>query len=54
VALIFLVFLPLLAALLCWIKPIRRGAWAITVVCLGATSALAFVVTARVISNQMV
>jgi hydrogenase-4 component F len=51
VALTFLVFLPLLAAFLCWIKLIRRGAWAITVVCLGATSALAFVVTAKVISN---
>jgi hydrogenase-4 component F len=50
-ALILLVFLPLLSALFCWIKPFRRAAWAITVVCLGATSALALVATAKVISN---
>jgi len=33
-ALIAAVFLPLLAALLCWMKPLRNIAWGVTVVCL--------------------
>ena len=33
-ALIVAVFLPLLAALLCWLKPLRSIAWGTTVLCL--------------------
>jgi hydrogenase-4 component F len=38
-ALIAAVFLPVLAALLCWIKPLRKFAWGITTMCLGLSFA---------------
>lgn len=50
-ALTIVVFLPLFAALLCWVAPFRRAAWTITVGCLSLTCALAVVVTSKVISN---
>lgn len=48
-AIITAVALPLLAALLCWIKPLRRIAWGITVVCLAASFALAIAIAAQVL-----
>ena len=53
-ALIGAVALPLLAALLCWIPPLRRAAWIISVVCLGSAFALSLVVAAEVISHSRV
>jgi len=35
-ALIAAVCFPLFAALLCWFRPLRKIAWAITVICLAA------------------
>ncbi len=48
-ALIIGVFLPLLAALLCWLKPLRSFAWGITVLCLSISFVLAVVVSGQVL-----
>ena len=48
-ALIAAVFLPLLAALLCWMKPLRNIAWGTTVVCLGLSLAASVVSAEQVI-----
>lgn len=48
-ALIAAVALPLLAALLCWFKPLRSIAWLITVVCLIGSFAAAVVTTGQVL-----
>ncbi len=40
-ALMTAISLPLLAALLCWIKPLRTFAWLITVICLSLSFAMA-------------
>ena len=48
-ALILAVFLPLVAALLCWLKPLRRIAWGTTVLCLVISFALAVVVSGQVL-----
>ena len=48
-ALIVAVFLPLVAALLCWLKPLRRIAWGTTVLCLVISFALAVVVSGQVL-----
>jgi len=48
-AIMVAVSLPLLAALLCWIKPFRRIAWGITVVCLAASFALGIAIAAQVL-----
>ncbi len=53
-ALIAVVFLPLLAAFLCWVPPFRKGAWFISVVCLFLDLALAVTVAAQVISHSHV
>jgi hydrogenase-4 component F len=53
-ALMIAVFLPVLAALLCWVKPLRRVAWGTTVVCLSASFALALVVSKQVLVNGQV
>jgi len=53
-ALIGAVALPLLAALLCRIPPLRRASWIISVVCLGSAFALSLVVAAEVISHSRV
>jgi hydrogenase-4 component F len=53
-ALIGVVVLPLLAALLCWIRAFRRGAWVISVVCLSADLALALVVAREVLLHSRV
>jgi len=50
-ALIVAVFLPLIAALLCWLKPLRRIAWATTVLCLSASFVLAVVISGQVLIN---
>lgn len=47
-ALILAVLLPLLAALLCWMKPLRSLAWGITVIC------LAFSFGASIVSSEQV
>jgi hydrogenase-4 component F len=43
------VSLPLFAALLCWIKPLRKISWGITVVCLTASFALSIAIAAQVL-----
>ena len=48
-ALIIAIFLPLLAALLCWLKPLRKFAWGTTVLCLSIGFALAVVVSGQVL-----
>lgn len=53
-ALIVAVFLPLLAALLCWLKPLRSIAWATTVVCLAISLACALVTAGRVVQSGRV
>ena len=50
-ALIIAVFLPLLATLLCWLKPLRRIAWGTTVVCLATSFALAVVTAGQVLAR---
>ncbi len=49
-ALMVAVFIPLLAALLCWIRPFRAFAWVITVVCLAGSFAAAVVIAAHVLA----
>ena len=48
-ALIIAIFLPLIAALLCWLKPLRGIAWGITVFCLSLSFALAVVTCHQVL-----
>jgi hydrogenase-4 component F len=50
-ALIAAVFLPLLAAFLCWLKPLRSIAWGTTVVCLVISFAAAVVTAGQVLWN---
>ena len=49
--LIIAIFLPLFAALLCWLKPLRTIAWGTTVLCLSISFAMAVVTSAHVISS---
>ena len=53
-ALMLIVGLPLLAALLCWIKPLRRAAWPITVLLAWAVFVLSVVVAVRVLAEGRV
>lgn len=53
-ALIAVVFLPLLAALLCWVPPFRRASWLISVICLFLDFAFALGVASEVISHSRV
>lgn len=48
-ALIAAVFLPLLAALLCWINPLRKIAWGMTAICLALSLAASAVSAEQVI-----
>jgi hydrogenase-4 component F len=48
-ALIVAIFLPLIAALLCWLKPLRRIAWGTTVLCLSISFVLAVVISGQVL-----
>ena len=50
-ALIAAVFLPLFAALLCWFRPLRSIAWAVTVVCLAVSLGSAVVAVGEVLSS---
>ncbi|MGB8768557.1 MAG: hypothetical protein WCC92_03010 [Candidatus Korobacteraceae bacterium] len=50
-ALVCAVFLPLLAALLCWIKPLRKIAWGVTAICLALSFATAAVSSEQVIRH---
>jgi hydrogenase-4 component F len=50
-ALIASVFLPLLAALLCWAKPLRSIAWGTTVFCLSISFATSVMTAGQVLSN---
>jgi len=43
------VFLPLVAALLCWMRPLRKIAWGMTVICLGLSLAASAVSAEQVI-----
>lgn len=47
--LIIAIFLPLIAAVLCWLKPLRSIAWGTTVFCLSASFALAVVTAGQVL-----
>jgi hydrogenase-4 component F len=49
--LIVSVSLPLLAAMLCWLKPLRRIAWGTTVLCLSISFAMAVMTAGQVLSN---
>jgi len=53
-ALIVAVFLPLLAALLCWIKPLRSIAWGTTVFCLAISLAATIFATGQVLATGRV
>ena len=53
-ALIAVVVLPLLAAFLCYLPPIRKVAWHVTVVCQCAEFALTLVISAHVIAQGRV
>jgi len=53
-ALMLIVALPLLAALLCWIRPLRNAAWPITLVTAWAVFALSILVAIRVIADGRV
>lgn len=53
-ALMIAVALPLLAALLCWIKPFRAFVWGITVVCLAGSFAAAVVIAAHVLAHGQI
>jgi len=48
-ALMAILGIPLLAALLCWVRPLRRVAWGLTVAATAATFALATYISAEVI-----
>ncbi|MGA7078406.1 MAG: proton-conducting transporter membrane subunit [Terriglobales bacterium] len=47
--LIIAIFFPLIAAVLCWLKPLRSIAWGTTVFCLSASFALAVVTAGQVL-----
>ena len=51
-ALIAILAIPLLAALLCWVRPLRRVAWGITVASTWTAFALAVYVSAEVIASK--
>lgn len=53
-ALMTVVVLPLLAALLCWIRPLRNAAWEISVACLSIDFAVALVVAHEVLLRSRV
>ena len=53
-ALVAVVFLPLLAAFLCWVPPFRRAAWIISATCLLLDFVLALFVAASVIAHSRV
>ncbi len=53
-ALIVAVFLPVLAASLCWLKPLRSIAWVTTVSCLAISFASAVVTAGQVLQNGRV
>ena len=53
-ALIAILAIPLLAALLCWFRPLRSVAWGITVASTGTVFALAVYLTAEVIASKRV
>lgn len=53
-ALIAILAIPLLAALLCWVRPLRRAAWGITVASTWTVFALAVYVSAEVIASKRV
>jgi hydrogenase-4 component F len=53
-ALIAVVALPLFAAFLCWIPPLRRSAWVISIVCLFLDLILALIVAGHVITHTRV
>lgn len=53
-ALIAVLAIPLLAAFLCWVRPLRRLAWGITVASTSIVFALAVSVSAEVIGNTRV
>ncbi len=53
-ALIAILAIPLLAALLCWVPPLRRVAWGITVASTSTVFALAVYVSAEVIASRRV
>ncbi|HUA86525.1 MAG TPA: hypothetical protein VMB85_21855, partial [Bryobacteraceae bacterium] len=53
-ALMLIVALPLLAALLCWIRPLRNAAWPITLVTAWAVFTLSIFVAIRVIADGRV
>jgi hydrogenase-4 component F len=49
VILIIAIFLPLIAAVLCWLKPLRSIAWGTTVFCLSTSFVLAVVTAGQVL-----
>jgi hydrogenase-4 component F len=51
VALIIAICLPLFAAFLCWLRPLRRMAWGTTVLCLSLSFALAVITSDHVITT---
>jgi len=53
-ALIFLLTVPLVAAVLCWIRPLRTAGWGISVISNWLTFALAIGVSSNVVSNGRV
>ena len=53
-ALMLIVALPLLAALLCWIRPLRNAAWPITLLAAWAIFALSIFVAVRVMADGRV
>ena len=50
-ALIAILLIPLLAAFLCWLYPLRKAAWVITLVATWTIVPLAFFVAAQVLSH---
>jgi len=53
-ALIAILAIPLLAALLCWVPPLRRGSWGVTVASTWTVLALSAYVSAEVIASKRV
>ncbi|MGA8595780.1 MAG: hypothetical protein WB676_13770 [Bryobacteraceae bacterium] len=53
-ALIAILVIPLLAALLCWVRPLRRVAWGISVASTWMVFALAVYVSAQVIAGARI
>lgn len=49
--LVLVIFLPLIAALLCWLRPLRSFAWVTTVFCLSISFALAVVISEQVLRS---